>query len=67
MVKHTCGVLKLYHYVVITSMLQKFRKLQIRGVQGEAVYAYREPWKTKEIRLPRLSRRVKIDQYFLGF
>jgi hypothetical protein len=31
-------------------MLQKPRRPQIRGVQGEAVYVYREPWRTKEMR-----------------
>ena len=48
----------------VTSMLQKFRRLQIRGVQGEVVYAYREPWTTKEMRPPKLSRRVKIEYNF---
>lgn len=47
-----------------TSILQKFRRLQIRGVQDEAVYSYRESWRTKEMRPPKLSRRVKIDRYF---
>jgi len=45
-------------------MLQKFRRLQIGGVQGEAVYVYRESWTTKKMRPPKLSRRVKIDRYF---
>ncbi len=34
----------------ITWMLQKPRRPQIRGVRGEAVYVYREPWRTKEMR-----------------
>jgi len=34
----------------LTLMLQKPRRPQIRGVQGEAVYVYREPWRTKEMR-----------------
>jgi len=32
--------------------------LQILGVKGEAVVTYREPLTTKEMRHPRLSRRV---------
>jgi hypothetical protein len=33
--------------------------LQIRGVKGEAVVNYREPLTIKEMRYPRLSRRVE--------
>ena len=47
-------------------MLQKFRRLQIRGVQGEAVYAYCESWTTKEMWPPKLSQRVKIDRYIIN-
>ena len=32
---------------------------EIRGVKGEAVVNYREPLTTKEMRYPRLSRRVE--------
>jgi hypothetical protein len=39
--------------------LQKSRMPEIQGVEGEAVVSYREPSTTKEIRYPRLSRRVK--------
>ena len=39
-------------------MLQKSRVLHIRGVKGEAVVLYCEPLTTKEVRCPRLSRRV---------
>jgi len=42
-----------------TLTLQKLRMLQIRGVKGEAVVNYREPLTTKEMRYPRLSRRVE--------
>jgi len=38
--------------------LQKSRVLQIQGVKGEAVVLYCEPLTTKEMRRPRLSRRV---------
>jgi hypothetical protein len=39
-------------------MLQKSRVPQVRGVKGEAVVSYCEPLTTKEMRCPRLSRRV---------
>jgi hypothetical protein len=42
-----------------TLLLQKFRRLQIQGGQGEAVFTYCESWPTQEVRSPRLSRRVK--------
>jgi len=42
-----------------TLALQKSRMLQIQGIEGEAVATYREPSITKEMRYPRLSRRVK--------
>jgi hypothetical protein len=45
-------------------LLQKFRRLQIQGGQGEAVFIYREPWPTQEMRSPRLSRRVKNRPIF---
>ncbi len=45
-------------------MLQKSRVLQIQGVMGEAVIAYREPLTTQEMRRPRLSRRVNNTAIF---
>ncbi|MBA4391985.1 MAG: hypothetical protein C0407_00365 [Desulfobacca sp.] len=44
--------------------MQKFRRLQIQGGQSEAVFIYREPWPTQEMRPPRLSRRVKNRPIF---
>jgi len=49
-----------------TLTLQKSRMLQIQGIEGEAVVIYREPSITKEMRYPRLSRRVKIMTNFLN-
>ena len=57
-------IIGLWHLNIIgirdfTLSLQKSRMLQIQGVKGEAVVIYREPLRTKEMRYPRLSRRVK--------
>ncbi len=43
----------------LTLMLQKSRMPENQDVEGEAVVCYREPSATKEVRYPRLSRRVK--------
>jgi hypothetical protein len=40
---------------------------QILGVEGEAVVLYREPSTTKEMRYPRLSRRVNKMAAFSCF
>ncbi len=41
-----------------TLTLQKSRMPQIQGIKGEAVVLYAEPLITREMRYPRLSRRV---------
>jgi hypothetical protein len=50
-----------------TPTLQKSRMPQILGVEGEAVVLYREPSTTKEMRYPRLSRRVNKMAAFSCF
>ena len=55
---------KLYLAKYFTLTLQKSRMLQIQGAKGEAVFAYREPLTTKEMRHPRLSRRVNNSATF---
>jgi hypothetical protein len=51
----------------LTPTLQKSRMPQILGVEGEAVVLYREPSTTKEMRYPRLSRRVNKMAAFCCF
>ena len=52
---------------MFTLMLQKSRMLQIQDAKGEAVVAYCEPLATKEMRYPRISRRVNNMAVFGGF
>jgi len=46
------------YHKTITLIEQKLRRLQIRGVKGEAVDFYCKPLTTKEMGYHRLSRRV---------
>jgi hypothetical protein len=54
-------------FLRFTPTLQKSRMPQILGVEGEAVVLYREPSTTKEMRYPRLSRRVNKMAAFSCF